>query len=291
MIRRRKPVETKVNHERWLVSYADFITLLFAFFVVMYSVSQVNETAYRELAETLGGAFDQRAVRERAAVSPGSSQEKLAKTRDLAQDIKAIFSELIDTRQVQVTATDDWLEVTVNANLLFSSGSAVPSAEAETIFAQLAATLAPFDNAVEVSGHTDNVSINNPQFANNWELSAARATSVVALLNQNGVAPHRLSATGYGEFRPVADNSNEEGRASNRRVVLMVARRQAARPQVPVAELPQALDTQVDNPVDANNVQQVERREQAESRALLNPVIRKDGSLLFTNDPDQKVIE
>lgn len=295
MIRRRRPVETKVNHDRWLVSYADLVTLLFAFFVVMYSVSQVNETEYRELSETLNAAFKSRVTNQSQ-----TQASDLVSTRELVERVETALAELIEAKAVAVSATDDWVQISVDANVLFASGSAEPSAEAEDIFAQVAELLAPYDNAVEVSGHTDNVPIQNAQFANNWELSAARATSVVQLLSRHGVAPERLAATGYGEFRPVADNTTEEGRAKNRRVVLMVARHQAERPSVDARALPGALDADVGPGPPATSAEPPREPAAApekatevtpagpnEQKPLVKPVIREDGSLLFTNDPER----
>ncbi len=243
MIRRRKPVEAKVSSDRWLVSYADFITLLFAFFVVMYSVSQVNETEYRELSETLSATFERRsqATPGERVGQPGDG--KLVAIAELARTIEAALAELIEAKQVTVRSTEEWVEISVNANLLFDTASASPSAEARQIFAEVSTLLAPYDNGIKVSGHTDNLPIHNKQFANNWELSAARATSVVELLRQNGVAPQRLAAIGYGEFQPLADNSTEAGRAQNRRVVLQVARRQAEPVAVALEDLPSLLES------------------------------------------------
>lgn len=282
MISRRRPVETKVNHDRWLVSYADLVTLLFALFVVMYSVSKVNEDAYRVLSETLGAAFKDRRVQQAAPVT----QTNLASTTELAEQVKKTLAELVTTGKVQVNATEDWVEISVNASLLFESGSAVPGAEAKKLFARVSKLLAPYENAVEVSGHTDNVPINNRQFDNNWELSAARATAVVELLSQNGVAPARLSATGYGEFRPVADNTTEAGRAQNRRVVLLVTRRQVE--QLPVPKTDETVAQMVEQAVEQVPKKASATDEETTPVPLVKPIIREDGSLLFTNDPERK---
>ena len=302
--RRRAPIENKVNHDRWLVSYADFITLLFAFFVVMYSVSQVNENAYRELSETLGAAFKSRPGQSEMVPSPSeeaplnTADSQLVSTQELAQRVNAALSELIEAGQVSVQATDDWVEVSVNANLLFESGSATPSAEAESIFARISALLAPYTNAIEVSGHTDDRPINNQQFNNNWELSAARATSVVRLLSEQGIAPERLAATGYGEFHPVADNTTEAGRAKNRRVVLHVARHQAERPTVEAAAMPAVLNNAepipapnpaADTPIlpEPEDHGAIEGAGTDSERPAVKPIVREDGSLLFTSDPER----
>lgn len=251
MIRRRTvKYDTKTGHERWLVSYADFITLLFGFFVVMYSVSQVNESKYRTLAETLSETFigpmklagvpaSERDDRPQEA-SPASAAN-LIDTQLLARNISESLTGLVRLDHVSVAATEAWMQIDINANLLFDSASAEPGEEAKTIFREIAAELAPYENEIEVSGHTDNVPINTARFQNNWELSSARAAAVVKLLAEHGVEPARMSAVGYGEFRPVADNSSAEGRASNRRVVLMVARTAVERPVVEQQSLPENL--------------------------------------------------
>jgi chemotaxis protein MotB len=247
MIRRREEYhESKSSHERWLVSYADFITLLFGFFVVMYSVSQVSEQKYRVLSDTLASVFeentplpadldkdlDQYPKDNEGAISGLSPQVNLVDTAILAKELEVTLAHLVDPKHVSISATEDWVQIDLNANLLFLSGSADPSDQARDIFRDIGNKLAPYDNEIEVSGHTDNVPIHNSRFQSNWELSSARATSVVRLLADNGVKPGQLSAVGYGEFRPVADNASEGGRSANRRVVLMVARRAVERPVV-----------------------------------------------------------
>lgn len=153
-------------------------------------------------------------------------------TAVLAKELEVALAHLVDPKHVSISATEDWVQIDLNANLLFLSGSADPSEQARNIFRDIGAKLAPYDNEIEVSGHTDNVPIHNTRFQSNWELSAARASSVVRLLADNGVKPGQLSAVGYGEFRPLADNASEGGRSANRRVVLMVARHAVERPVV-----------------------------------------------------------
>jgi chemotaxis protein MotB len=239
MIRRRVArYETKTGHERWLVSYSDFITLLFAFFVMMYSISQVNEQKYQVLSATLAGAFDgkiavdaeQLQQLEAAAAQELGSAEGVSPlasaptTEELASQLQESLVHMANPKEISIRATEEWVEIEVNANLLFASAQADPSDEAKAIFRKMALVLASVPNSVEVSGHTDNIPIETVQFASNWELSSARASSVVRLLAQGGIDPQRLSAVGYGEFKPIADNQLEEGRTKNRRVVIKVAR-------------------------------------------------------------------
>ncbi|MCF7202775.1 flagellar motor protein MotD [Pseudomonas oligotrophica] len=242
---RRRAVEEHENHERWLVSYADFITLLFAFFVVMYAISSVNEGKYKILSESLVGVFSQpdRSVKpipigeERPRTTePSVSQvdEPAADSlleqnagdplQDIAQSMREAFGELIANQQLTVRGNELWVEIELNSSLLFSSGDAVPSDEAFALIEKVARILAPYDNPVHVEGFTDNQPIATAKYPTNWELSAARASSIVRMLAADGVAAGRLAAVGYGEFQPAADNATAEGRARNRRVVLVVSR-------------------------------------------------------------------
>lgn len=259
---RRKRHEEHENHERWLVSYADFITLLFAFFVVMYSISSVNEGKYRVLSETLESVFSQpsrssdpiqvgevsRGQGERVA-SPGKpdvpdfeielpelpkerppvSEQSVRTINDISQQLSSALADLITNEDVTIKQTGDWLEVEINSNFLFASGDARLAREAVPVIGQIADVLAPVANPLQVEGFTDDQPINTTRFPSNWELSAARAASVVNLLDRFGIEPGRMSAIGYGEFKPIADNETEAGRQKNRRVVLVILGSQESR--------------------------------------------------------------
>ncbi|WP_027911374.1 flagellar motor protein MotD [Pseudomonas sp. URMO17WK12:I4] len=241
MARRRRHEEHE-NHERWLVSYADFITLLFAFFVVMYSISSINEGKYKILSETLTGVFNQpdRSIKpipvgderprttepDRSMVDEESSQQQIAAStlQNIADSIRDAFGGLLQSDQLKVRGNELWIEIELSSGLLFPSGDALPNDEAFEIIEKIAKILAPYGNPIHVEGFTDNQPIKTPQYPTNWELSAARAASIVRMLAMDGVDPSRLAAVGYGEFQPVADNATAEGRARNRRVVLVVSR-------------------------------------------------------------------
>ncbi|TBU81954.1 flagellar motor protein MotD [Pseudomonas daroniae] len=240
MARRRRHEEHE-NHERWLVSYADFITLLFAFFVVMYSISSINEGKYKILSETLTGVFNQpdRAIKpipvgderprttkpDRSMVDEESAQQITASTlQSIADNVRDAFGGLLQSDQLKVRGNELWIEIELSSGLLFPSGDALPNDAAFEIIEKIAKILAPYDNPVHVEGFTDNQPINTAQFPTNWELSTARAASIVRMLAMDGVDPSRMAAVGYGEFQPVADNATAEGRAHNRRVVLVVSR-------------------------------------------------------------------
>lgn len=308
MIRRRREEEhqSKTGHERWLVSYADFVTLLFGFFVVMYSVSQVSEQKYRVLSETLSNVFEGNTTRpvemqvtdngnpldQQGRISGLSPDINLVDTEVLARDLEDALIHLVQPGQVRISATEEWVQIDLNANVLFDSASAEPKPEAREIFRQIAAKLAPFDNEIEVSGHTDNLPIRTARFQSNWELSSARASSVVRLLAEDGVNPQQLSAVGYGEHRPVADNTTDEGRSANRRVVLMVARHAVERQVVPLDDVSPGDDvsvppTQPSTPplapdTDAQSPQPVQSDAQ---KSPVEPVRLQNGGLLFTRDP------
>lgn len=328
MIRRRQEEQhSKSGHERWLVSYADFVTLLFGFFVVMYSVSQVSEQKYRVLSETLSSVFqgntsqpvqtpsvdDGNPQSQQGKTSGLSAQVNLVDTEVLARELEDALIHLVKPGQVRISATEEWVQIDLNANLLFDSASAEPKPEARTIFRQIAEKLAPFANQIEVSGHTDNLPIRTAKFHSNWELSSARAAAVVRLLADDGVDPRQLSAVGFGEYRPIEDNRTEEGRAANRRVVLMVARHAVERSTVPLEQLPttlpppdaappveQSTESSTPSPAEpsANATETIAEpvappAEPAppitvpQTAPAVEPVRLKSGGLLFTSDPER----
>lgn len=241
---RRRSHEEHENHERWLVSYADFITLLFAFFVVMYSISSLNEGKYKVLSDTMEGVFNQpdRSIKpvpvgderprttepERSSVEDESTriepERALEPLKEIAENVRNSFGDLIKSNQLTVRGNELWVEIELNSGLLFSSGDAVPNEAAFDIIDKIANILAPYQNPVHVEGFTDNIPINTSLYPTNWELSASRAASIVRMLALNGLDPSRLAAVGYGEFQPLADNNTAEGRGRNRRVVLVVSR-------------------------------------------------------------------
>jgi len=284
MVRRRR-AEVHVNQERWLVSYADFITLLFAFFVVMYSISQVNQSKYRVLSETFVQAFNSPSHSLPSPETDADSQMPGSLTpiqvgepartpapsaidvrnehtgfndsdkRDVFTELADIFAErfasLIDQQLLSVSSNELWLQIELKDSILFTSGSAEPGAQAQSIFDEIAQILQDYPHGIQVEGHTDNVPVNLPRYPSNWELSAARAAAIVKWLASKGVNPAQLSAVGYGEFQPIADNDTADGRAQNRRVALMIARQSTARPMTPVSS---AHDTnEISSPVESNS--------------------------------------
>ncbi len=275
---RKQRQEEHENLERWLVSYADFVTLLFAFFVVMYSISSINEGKYRVLSDALVAAFRSTPrsmepiqvgriakapvnarnqmlnrpavlsapmttpvtlpsagsihspVRRSASAgtgprgqgSTGKAGHGAAVLEKIAADLERSLEPLVKEGLIKVRRHALWIEVEIRTKILFPSGSAVLASAAAPVLDRIAGILKSFPNAIHVEGFTDNVPIHTLAYPSNWELSAARAASVVHLFMKDGVAPHRMAAIGYGEYRPVASNATAEGRSRNRRVVLVV---------------------------------------------------------------------
>lgn len=268
MARRRKHEEHS-NHEAWAIPYGDLVTLLLAFFVVMYAISSVNENKYRVVSQSLSEAFggpaikiepvnvgapiapgialgkaslapspiqlpliappprrDPAASREQIAVIEHAQRQKEAMQQErlgvLATELESALSSMIDSGDIAVRRNPLFLEVEMRADILFGSGSAVLQGDSGDVVQRIGATLAQFPNPVKVEGHTDNQPIASFQFPSNWELSAARAASVVKLFVASGVAPQRVAVVGYGAERPKAGNQTEQGRNLNRRVVLVI---------------------------------------------------------------------
>lgn len=256
MRRRRLAEDDQHNRERWLISYADFITLLFGFFVVMYSVSSVNEGKYKVLSETLTGVFnapqrsiepiavgsrlsrpeppaDEQVITPPVATAPGSAtnddEGRSRALKSMANQLEDRFETLINKGLITVETDENWIELSLQNSLLFGSGDAEPHYDAFPVVESIAGILADSDNAIRVEGFTDNRPISTSAYPSNWELSAARAAAIVRLLALNNVDPRRMAAIGYGQFQPVARNDTREGRSRNRRVVLLISREASIR--------------------------------------------------------------
>ena len=248
MSRRRQ--KSHANHERWLVSYADFITLLFAFFVVLYASSQVDKHKMSQLAAAIEGAFTKLGVFEGSRPGPpvvlnensgsrGHSPEDAAKKfagrgipqggfdkaslEEIRRELEHELGPELRNKAVVLRTGHEGLIISLSEIGFFDSGSAVMRASAEESFARIVAVLARRQLAVRIEGHTDNIPIHTAAFRNNWELSTARATGLILeLVERYHFAPEHLSAAGYAEFHPVASNETELGRQQNRRVDLVV---------------------------------------------------------------------
>jgi chemotaxis protein MotB len=214
-----------------MVSYADFVTLLLAFFVVMYSISSVSEGRYRKVSEALQQAFKTSEPRKPAimeanrlppAVSPQPSAAGVPGMQAMAEDIRSVLDDLMRSGQVRVTETERGIAVEIDASVLFAPGDAELGRDAARSLTAIARILARTPNGLLVEGHTDNSPISSPMFPTNWELSSARASRVVRLFAQAGVAPERMGAVGFGEHRSIDTNTTPEGRSRNRRVTVVI---------------------------------------------------------------------
>jgi chemotaxis protein MotB len=241
MARRKHFVEDSENHERWLISYADFITLLFAFFVVMYAVSVVNVGKYKVLSDALGDAFGGRGVPAKVNTSvAGFNPEPLplsniiarkraeAAKRDrerldlLARKLNSVLAPLVNSGKVRIVQSGRGITVEINASVLFREGDAGLAGNANETLRTVAGLLKDDQHAIEVEGHTDTTPIRNTAFPSNWELSAVRASTVVRLFVESGVQERRLAAVGRGANQPIGSNDDPAGRARNRRVAVTI---------------------------------------------------------------------
>lgn len=310
MGRRKKKHEDHINHEAWAIPYGDLITLLLAFFVVMYAISSVNAGKFRVLSDSLNAAFrgsptsfEPVQIGERSrgtgadltlqmmesavegkprslietvhidgsksrgagqAPYPGAGatghaqptaldkvdHPMAAQLARVADELQSSLQTLVDADLVAVRRHQFWLEVEVRSDILFPSGVATLSDKAYPALDALAATLVKYPNPLRVEGHTDDLPIRTKLFLSNWELSAARAASVVHRFQQAGIAPSRLSVIGFGEFRPSQPNDTAAGRNANRRVVVVILSGDGAPTPSDAADAASAADeaTRADQP-------------------------------------------
>ena len=282
MTRRIRRHDEHTNHEAWAIPYGDLVTLLLAFFVVMYAISSVNAGKYRVLSDSLFAAFrgaprtmdpiqvgekpngsgaeldasivqstlqgQQRSSlapvpiqggNQQAGASPlanhlaGAGAAAAAALQRLADEVTRAMDDLVKQNLVVVRRSEFWIEVEIKTDILYPSGSAHLAPYAVDVIQRLGGALAPFPNPIRVEGHTDNKPISTVAFYSNWELSAARAGSVVRVLQAQGVGPERLAVIGYGDTRPVQPNDSEQGRNANRRVVVVILSTELQRQKSP----------------------------------------------------------
>ncbi len=280
MAKKKHKHEDHVNHEAWAIPYGDLVTLLLAFFVVMYAVSSLNEGKYRVMAASISAAFGS-APRTMAPVQMGKRQLRgshydvpssvqsgqqdpmystgaIAQLQQKPQDnpdqpepaaisfdtqlesigerlVKALRP-LVDSGQISMHRRPDSLEVEIQSDILFPSAVARLTPEAEATVTAISHVLRDEHNLIRVEGHTDNMPIATREYPSNWELSAARAASVVRLMSDGGVESRQMTVIGQGEFRPAADNGSAEGRNANRRVLLVIQSLPAPPARAPLNE-------------------------------------------------------
>jgi chemotaxis protein MotB len=252
-VKHRRRASDHVNHERWLVSYADFVTLLFAFFVVLFASAQMDQRKAARLSVAIDSGFQELAAfgnsRVSAALPAGKTmtsgpadstatnlsrtsheirglQENRAVEKDYARlraELEEALAAEIKRNELALRMQPDGLVVSLREIGFFDSGSAVIKPKAHDAFARITSVLSKYSCALRIEGHTDDVPIHSSSFDSNWELSTARATDVIkTLIEDYGFPPARLSAAGYGEYRPIAANNSRQGRQSNRRVDIVV---------------------------------------------------------------------
>lgn len=244
---RKRTSHESSHHDRWLVSYADFITLLFAFFVVLYASSRADERKQSQIAHSISAAFQvlglfpgatplpQRAGGEASAAEAAAPVnvvlgDDLSASPKVQQDLKelqgrltGLLSSQIAQHVVALRLGRDGLVISLREAGFYDSGSAMPQPNSTPTLDRIAGVLAATPYDLRVEGHTDNIPIHTAQFASNWELSTSRATELAQMLiEEHGIAPERLSAAGYAQFHPVASNETAAGRARNRRVDIIV---------------------------------------------------------------------
>jgi len=246
-MRTRVP-RSRVTHDRWLVSYADFITLLFAFFVVLFATAKADQKKQMQMAEAIDAAFKSLGIFPDATRKPAPNMNAAsgtepaampmnivmgedvlspAKVKDdlesLRRDLEQRLSNQVAQHTVSIQMGRDGLVISLREAGFFDSGSAIPRRETLSTLRQISDSLSRTPYDLRVEGHTDNVPIHTASFDSNWELSSARATRITRLfLDFRALPADRISAAGYAEFHPVASNATPEGRAANRRVDLVV---------------------------------------------------------------------
>jgi chemotaxis protein MotB len=250
--RRNKGHGAHANHERWLITYSDLITLLMIFFVVMYAMSQIDQAKFDSLSVSLNkalhpsnkvqienmdntGIISKKTVDEQPKNLQDKDQKALnqkAQEQQKLEDMKKKIEEFIKVNglsgSLNVIDTARGVQITLNDAALFASGQAELKPEAQRILGGLAPFLKLVSNEVAIEGHTDNVPIHNARFPSNWELSAQRAINVLHFFEGAGLPPARMHAVGYADTVPLVDNDTPEHRAANRRVNLIVLRKYKA---------------------------------------------------------------
>jgi chemotaxis protein MotB len=263
-VKRLRKKRHNVEHDnvhRWLVSYADYMTLLFALFVVLYAMAMVNDKPFETITESVGKVFQANDKKPKNRghgddilnVNTSKSNKKLFgnglieeagpelfdneknlvnisseqvgnNLTSLESDLHTALFDLIESGFSQVKINGDWLEIELNSGLLFPSGSSSVTNSASKILGIVYGVIGDVNNFVRVRGYTDNQAINTEIFSSNWELSVFRATAILRELEKVGIDPARMAIEGYGQYSPTADNTTVEGRAKNRKVVIAISK-------------------------------------------------------------------
>ncbi len=279
--------------DRWLVSYADYMTLMFALFVVLYALSLLKNEEFSVLTDSLTKVFEKPQQSETGArdisVLPlsnkqsefdlhGSSLESAkgpeliadattlsdvrqqylgSPLQSIEQQLTQALSHLLEQGVAKLRQDEDWLVIELNSGLLFASGSASATVSARTLLQEISKIINPINNFLRVRGYTDNIPIRNELFSSNWELSVARATSVLRLLESLGTPSHRMAIEGFGQYYPSGDNATAAGRAENRKVVIAISRYGYTPEQQTTGEQDGALEQQLQQVTQADGSIQV----------------------------------
>jgi chemotaxis protein MotB len=260
-LRQRRHLVEHDNVDRWLVSYADYMTLLFALFVVLYAMAMVNEKQFESITKSLGRVFQAtetlpknkghgddilpvnssktnknlygNGILAEAGPELTEGEKQLSNIKDhavgtnltsLEQALHTALYDLVESGYAKLEIDGDWLEIELNSGLLFPSGSASPTNSAKAIISAIYDVIGQASNFVRIRGYTDNQPIDTEIFSSNWELSVARATAILKLLEAMNMNPARMAIEGYGEYYPIADNNTAQGRSKNRRVVIAISK-------------------------------------------------------------------
>ena len=215
---------------RWLLPYADFITLLFAVFVVMYSISNVEESKFKSLSDSLSIALNVKNAENKNIIFDSQKTNSPIELNinkedhllEIGQQLQNDLAPLVADKKIKITKIKEGIVITINDSLLFKSGQAQIDPNFDMDLRQISDVLKKYPNMIQVEGHTDNNKINSGLYPSNWELSSARASSVVRALIANGVQESQLTAIGYAANQPIESNKTEEGRYRNRRVTIKI---------------------------------------------------------------------
>ena len=232
MSRKAAEAEVPENHERWIVSYADMVTLLWALFVVLYALSDSNPRKLLVVSESINRAFETGVLAGSTGSSPifssgGGITPTVGEIK--AVDLAAVSQEIAQfsktrglTNKIQVRQDADSITLSLSGDVLFATGKADLQPGSQEILDEIVKVLAIVPNKLRVEGHTDNVPVNNPDFDDNWDLSAKRANNVLNYMISHGITPTRLFAASFADTQPLADNATAEGRALNRRADIVI---------------------------------------------------------------------
>ena len=231
----KKRQEKPENSERWLLTYSDLITLLMALFVILYASSNVDSKKYKQLSDSFRQAFYVSGIFENSGpkgedVIDGESGPVIDSTlgeETEVEDVKAQVDKIVENSDLKGRITtsieERGLSISFSDNVFFDTGQAIVKEDFKNDLMSISKVLNEMDNYIRIEGHTDNVIISNELYHSNWQLSSIRASNVAEfLVNDGNINPNRVSAVGYGEYRPLQSNDSEDGRAQNRRVDIVI---------------------------------------------------------------------